>query len=154
MAETQRIAKQLEKTFTGPAWHGPAVEQVLAGVTAEMAARPSPAGIHGIWQIVDHMAFWEHAVRTWIAGDLTRPPDEASWSTIEDTTEGAWQMTIQRLREGHRALVADVIAVDDARLSDRLFDDMPSLYAILHGVVQHNVYHAGQIALLKRIADS
>jgi hypothetical protein len=63
-------------------------------------------------------------------------------------------MTIQRLREGHRALVADVIAVDDARLSDRLFDDMPSLYAILHGVVQHNVYHAGQIALLKRIADS
>ncbi len=153
MSEMQRIAKQLEKTFTGPAWHGPAVEQVLDGVTAEVAARPSPAGIHSIWQIVEHMAFWENAVRTWLAGDLTRPPDEASWSTVSDASGGAWRATLQRLREGHGALVTNVAALDDARLGDRLFDDMPSLYAVLHGVVQHNLYHAGQIAILKKLSS-
>ncbi|MEX2115088.1 MAG: DinB family protein [Pirellulales bacterium] len=152
MSETSRIAKQLEKTFTGPAWHGPAVEQILDGVTAEVAARPSPAAIHSIWQIVDHMTFWEAAVRGWLAGDRTRPADEASWPTISDTSEGAWQATRQRLRETHQALVVDVAQLDDARLTERIFDDMPSLYAILHGVVQHNIYHAGQIALLKKIA--
>ncbi len=152
MSETKRIAKQLEKTFSGPAWHGPAVEQVLHGVTAELAARPSPAGIHSIWQIVEHMTFWEAAVRRWIAGDRTRPPDEASWPAVNDTSEAAWQATRRQLADTNQALIADVAQLDDVRLSERILDDMPSLYAILHGVVQHNLYHAGQIALLKKIA--
>jgi hypothetical protein len=154
MPESPRIAKQLEKTFTGPAWHGPAVEKVLAGITADVAARPSPAGIHSIWQIVDHMTFWAAAVRGWLAGDRTRPPDEASWSTITDTSEAAWQASQERLRSTIEGLISDVSKLDDAQLSDRIIEGMPSLYAILHGVVQHNIYHAGQIAILKKIAGS
>jgi uncharacterized damage-inducible protein DinB len=153
MSETARIAKQLEKTFTGPAWHGPAVEKVLEGVSADVAARPSPAGIHSIWQIVDHMTFWAAAVCGWLAGDRKRPPDETSWATISDTSEAAWQASQHRLRDTMRDLIAAVNKLDEAQLSERIFDDMPSLYAILHGVVQHNIYHAGQIAILKKIAD-
>lgn len=152
MSEVERIAKQLQKTFSGPAWHGPAVEEVLAGVTAEMAAKRSPGGDHSIWQIVDHMTFWENIVRRWLTGDLLRPKDEDSWSAVTDASETAWQATLDRLRSGHAALVADVAGLDDVRLQERVIDDMPSLYAILHGVAQHNVYHAGQIALLKKVA--
>jgi uncharacterized damage-inducible protein DinB len=154
MPEVNRIAKQLERTFTGPTWHGPAVEKILQGVSAEVAARPSPAGIHSIWQIVDHMNFWAAAVRGWLAGDRTRPPDEASWATITDTSEAAWHACQQRLRNTIEGLIDDVAKLDDAQLSDRIMDEMPPLYAILHGVVQHNIYHAGQIAILTKIAGS
>jgi hypothetical protein len=151
MAEIERIAKQLEKTFAGRAWHGPAVEEVLAGVTAEVAAAPSP-GDHTIWQIVEHMTFWEETARRWLAGDRTRPKDEDSWTTVTDTSEAAWQATLARQRRLHASMLEEVARLDDTRLSERLFDDMPSVYAILHGVAQHNVYHAGQIAILKKAA--
>jgi hypothetical protein len=149
MREIDRIAKQLEKTFTGRAWHGPAVEEVLQGVTAEVAAAPSP-GDHTIWQIVEHMTFWEDTARRWLAGDRTRPEDEDSWKPVTDTSEPAWQATLERQRKAHAAMLAQVAKLDDGRLSEKLFDDMPSVYAILHGVVQHNVYHAGQIAVLRK----
>jgi hypothetical protein len=154
MSETERIAKQLERTFTGPAWHGPAVEEVLGGVTAIVAARPSPGGVHSIWQIVDHMWFWSDIARRWIAGARDRPADEASWSNPGDDSEAAWQRTLEQLRSGHRALVEQVRTLDDARLAERIFDDMPKVYVILHGVVQHNLYHAGQIAILKKIGGT
>jgi len=82
MSETERIAKQLERTFTGPAWHGPAVEEVLAGVTADVAARPSPGGVHSVWQIVDHMWYWSDVVRRWIAGHGTGSPHRAGSVTM------------------------------------------------------------------------
>ncbi len=152
MSETDRIAKQLERAFSGPAWHGPAVEEVLAGVTAETASRTSPGGIHSIWEIVDHMWFWSDVVRDWIEGGRERPPDEASWSEVRDPSAAAWQATLERLREGQRALVDRVRSLDEARLEDRLFDDMPKLFVVLHGVAHHHLYHAGQIAVLKKIA--
>ena len=150
MSEISRIAKQLEKTFTGRAWHGPAVEEALKDVTAEVAAAPSPGGDHSIWQIVEHMAFWESAVCRWLAGDRYRPKDEESWSTVSDSSESAWQATLERLRKGHQALQAEVAKLDDSRLVEKIFDDMPSVYAILHGIAQHNIYHTGQIAILKK----
>jgi uncharacterized damage-inducible protein DinB len=99
------------------------------------------------------MTFWAAAVCGWLAGDRKRPPDETSWATISDTSEAAWQASQHRLRDTMRDLIAAVNKLDEAQLSERIFDDMPSLYAILHGVVQHNIYHAGQIAILKKIAD-
>jgi hypothetical protein len=126
----------------------------LEDIPAEVAARPSPAGIHSIWQIVDHMNFWAAAVRGWLAGDRTRPPDESSWPATTDTSEASWQASQRRLRDTIQGLIADVTRLDDSQLSDRIMDEMPPLYAILHGVVQHNIYHAGQIAILKKIAGS
>ena len=152
MSEVERIAEQLDKTFRGPTWHGPAVEEVLRNVTPNVAAAPPPAGgAHSIWQIVAHMTFWEDVTRSWLAGDLRQPQEEASWSTVTDTSESAWQATLGRLRDVHAQLLADVAGLSDARLGERLFDDAPTLYVILHSVAQHNVYHAGQIALLKKV---
>ncbi|MGD9723934.1 MAG: DinB family protein [Pirellulales bacterium] len=151
MREVELIAKQIERTFSGPAWHGPSVEQVLQGVDAKTACAASPGGDHTLWQIVDHMAFWEAAVLRWLSGELVQPKDEDSWSAVSDASEAAWQATLAQLRRGHQQLLDVVRSLDDGRLKEKLFDDMPSVYGILHGVAQHNVYHAGQIALLKKI---
>jgi hypothetical protein len=150
MTEIERLVKQLERTFHGRTWHGPAVEEVLAGITAKSASRLAPGCAHTIWQMVEHMRIWQDAPRRWLSGDRTRPQDEETWPTPSDTSEAAWSATLGRLRATHAALVAEVAKLDESRLSERVFDDMPNLYAILHGVVQHNVYHAGQIAVLKK----
>jgi hypothetical protein len=152
MSEIERIAKQIEKTFTGRAWHGPAVEEVLAGVTADIASARPPGSDHTVWQLVDHMAFWQDTVRRWLAGERHRPQDQDSWSAPSEASEAAWQSSLARLRSGNQALLAQVKSLDESRLSERLFEDMPSLYAVLHGVAQHNVYHAGQIAIMKKQA--
>jgi hypothetical protein len=151
MRETERIAKQIEKTFKGRAWHGPAVEEALQGVDAKVAAAPSPGGAHNIWQIVEHMIIWQDAVGRWLAGDTSRPKDEESWPPIPDTSEQAWQAALARLRRSHEFLATQVARLDDARLDQRVFEGMPSVYVTLHGIIQHNLYHAGQIAILKKI---
>jgi hypothetical protein len=151
MREIERIGKQIDKTFGGRAWHGPAVEEVLKDVDAKLASAPSPGGAHNIWQIVEHLIIWQDAVGRWLAGDTKRPKDEESWPAITDTSEAAWQATLKRLRTSHRALTKEVAKLDDARLDQRVFEGMPTVYVTLHGIIQHNLYHAGQIATLKKI---
>jgi hypothetical protein len=150
MREVDRIARQLQKTIEGKAWHGPAVAEALDGITAELAARPGPGGTHSIWQIVLHMDIWQDAVGRWLAGDASRPNDEDSWPAITDTSETAWRKAVASLRSSYERLRAEVPKLHDARLSDPIVDNMSSIYSTLHGVIHHNLYHAGQIALLKK----
>jgi uncharacterized damage-inducible protein DinB len=151
MSEIEQIGKQLQRSFEGKAWHGPSVQEVLAGVSAQMAAAPSPGGAHRIWDIVAHMATWKGAVAHWLAGDRSRPTDADDWRQITDTSAAAWQQTLDELRTAHEQLAAEVKKLSDDRLRERLWEGMPSIYTVLHGIVQHDLYHAGQIAILKKM---
>jgi uncharacterized damage-inducible protein DinB len=151
MSEAERIAKLLRRACSGRAWHGPSVEEALAGVSAEIAAAPSPGGAHSIWQIVAHIAAWEAAVGRWLAGDMSRPSTAEEWPTIEDASETAWQALLQRLRSGNEKLCGEIAQLSDARLDEPIFEKQPRVYSTLHGLVQHAVYHAGQISLLKKM---
>ena len=151
LSEAERIAKQLRQAVEGRAWHGPALLETLDGVTAKTAAAESPAGMHSIWQLVAHITTWEAAVLRWLGGDGSRPAEEENWPAISDTTEAAWQASLEKLRQGNIALREAVAKLDDARLAQPIVEGMPSAYTTLHGVVHHALYHAGQIALLKKI---
>jgi hypothetical protein len=96
------------------------------------------------------MDIWQDAVGRWLAGDASRPNDEDSWPAITDTSETAWSKAVASLRSSYERLRAEVPKLHDARLSDPIVDNMPSIYSTLHGVIHHNLYHAGQIALLKK----
>lgn len=151
MSEIHRIAKQLQRTFQGRAFHGPALEEALEGVTAKMAAARSPGGAHNIWQIVLHTMLWQDTLRRWLQGDLRRPTDEEDWPKIVDKSEAAWQATRQRLRQSNDALRDVVMTLDESRLEEPLGEHMAKVYVALHGIIQHNIYHAGQISLLKKM---
>ena len=135
MSEVEQIAKQVQRSFEGKAWHGPSVQEVLSGVTAKMAAAPSPGGAHCIWDIVAHLAAWKAAVARWLTGDRTRPSDAEDWRTITDTSEVAWQRTLNELRAAHEQLSGEVAKLSDDRLRERLWEGMPSIYTLLHGIV-------------------
>jgi len=151
-SEGARIAEQLARAYEGGAWHGPAVREVLAGITAESAAaRPIP-GAHSIWEIVLHIGVWEDVVRRRLEGESVNPSDAEDWPRVTDTSPAAWNATLARLERGNHAL-RDTIA----RLDDRLLDQPPAgsktlRYVLAHGAVQHDLYHAGQIAVLKKNA--
>ena len=152
MTEIERILDQLKRAYEGNAWHGPAVLEALAGVTAAQAHARPLTNAHSIWELVQHIAVWEDVGRRRLTGDraqiaISSPED---WPPPEDTSEAAWDRARAALDRGHQALVEAIAGVPETRLDEPIFDDMSTVYVTLHGVIQHDLYHAGQIAMLKK----
>lgn len=151
MSEIKRINDQLKRAFEGKAWHGPSVSEVLAGVTAEQAAAHSIPGAHSIWELTLHIATWERVGRRRVEeSDPIDVSDEEDWPAVEDTSDGAWKNALEELRRNHETLRAAIRGLDEARLEEIVPGTQYSIYFLLHGVIQHDLYHAGQIALLKK----
>ena len=149
-SEVERILGELQRAFEGDAWHGAAVLELLTDVTAEQAAARPIAGAHSIWELVLHISAWENAGRRRLEGDRAELPDEENFPPVNDTSEAAWQQTIELLRDGNRKLRDAISRLDESRLDEPVMDGMRSIYITLHGVIQHDLYHAGQIAILKK----
>jgi uncharacterized damage-inducible protein DinB len=158
MTETARIRNQFERAFNGEAWHGPSVLALLDGVTAEQAAaRPIP-GAHSIWELTLHIAAWEDACRRRLEGDPAQLSDDENFPPITNTTEPAWQDAKTKLSEVHQRLLDAIDATDDSRLDQPIINHtettFSTAYVTLHGGVQHTLYHAGQIAILKKAIEA
>jgi uncharacterized damage-inducible protein DinB len=155
MKETERIADQLSRAHNGPAWHGPSLRELLDGVTAARAAARPVAGAHSVWEIVLHIAAWDAAMRRRLAGERAEiyqtPLD---WPAVTDTSEPAWQQTLVQLAQARDELRQAILALDEARLDEPILEGMQSVYVSLHGVVQHDLYHAGQIGVLLKASAS
>lgn len=153
MSEATRIADQLRRAFNGEAWHGDSLFEILEGVTATRAAARPIAGAHTIWELVLHIAAWDGAVLRRLGGAAVELSDAENFPAVKDSSEAAWHAALVQLRRVHEQLVAAVGALPDSRLDDMVpgKEGAHTLYYMLHGVVQHELYHAGQIALLKKM---
>lgn len=152
MPEVERIAKQMERGFEGEAWHGPAVLEILAGVDAALAAaRPIPDA-HSIWELVLHLAATQEILLRRLQGERAGLTEEEFWPATPEPTEEAWQATLARLRRQDSELRQAVAAFPDGRLDEPLMTGGTPAYDNFHGHVQHNIYHAGQIVMLKKAA--
>ena len=152
MKETERLTLQLEHSLNGEAWHGPALLELLAGVTPADAAAHPVAGWHSVWELVLHVIVWQDVARRRLAGEVPEfeiggPED---WPPASDTSAAAWAGAIGRLRDATAALAAAIRALPEERLDQPILENYSTAYHTLHGVVQHNLYHAGQIVVLKR----
>ncbi len=152
MNEIERIVQQLKLAFEGGAWHGPGVLETLEGVTAKQAAAHPLAGVHSIWELVVHIAAWEDACRRRLGGNRAELSAAEDWPPITDTNDAAWAITKAALIEGHRKLRESIAFLTEARLDEPILQSMPSVYVTIHGVIQHDLYHAGQIAILRKAA--
>jgi uncharacterized damage-inducible protein DinB len=151
MMEVTRISDQLKRAFTGSAWHGPSVMEVLQNVTASKAAAKPASGAHSIWEITLHIAAWESAVVTGLRGGSTYLTDEEDWPKVRDVSEEAWQQTLTNLSNGNATLLSEISKLSDEKLNEIAGSEKKqTYYVMLHGVIQHDLYHAGQIAVLKK----
>ena len=154
MFEATRIADQLRRAFHGDAWHGDSVFEILGGVTATQAAKRPIPGAHSIWELVLHIAAWDGAVLRRIGGVEVKLSDAENFPPVTDTSEAAWRQALAEMRRVHEELITDVAALPDYRLEQPVPGKEGAhytFYYMLHGVVQHELYHAGQIALLKKM---
>jgi uncharacterized damage-inducible protein DinB len=153
MTEGQRIVDQLNRAFTGEAWHGPAVMNILDGITAQQAAGRPLHGAHSIWELVLHIAAWERACQRRLGGDRAQLSGVEDWPEVTDLDEQAWGHAKEALRQAHEELCKAVSQMDESRLDQPILEGMSSVYVTLHGVIQHSLYHAGQIAILKKASS-
>jgi uncharacterized damage-inducible protein DinB len=150
MTELERITDQLNRAFEGNAWHGPSVMEVLSGVTAQQAASRVFSAAHTIWELALHIGAWERACLSRLQGERAELTDAEDWPPVADTSDDAWQQLKMRLQQGNRQLRNAVETIDERRLDEAILPGMPSVYITVQGVVQHDLYHAGQIAILKK----
>jgi uncharacterized damage-inducible protein DinB len=150
MDEIKRIDEQLRRAFEGQAWHGPSLRELLADVTAEQARAKAVPGAHSIWEIVRHIAAWHDGVRRRLEGESVELSAEEDWPSVAGTPEAAWQEALAVLERTHTELRRTMSRLTDARLQEMVAGKDYSVGVMLHGLIQHDLYHAGQIALLKK----
>lgn len=160
MPEVTRLLDQLRRAFDGDAWCGPPLLHTLAGLSAaQAAARPWP-GTHSIHEIVRHLTTWTLTVAERTEQRACTPVAGADWpavATAEEADEAGWAQALAALRAAHERLLGAVAPLRDDELDPVLAPtrDGPdgggaSLYVLLHGTAQHYLYHAGQVALLRK----
>lgn len=150
MSETARIADQLKRAFAGDAWHGPALMEILVGVDAASASARPISKAHTIWELTLHITAWDNAILRRIAGEAASPTDEENFPKVKDSSEPAWRATLANLQSQHQKLLRVISEMPDSRLTEQVPGKDYDFYFLLHGTVQHALYHAGQIVLLKR----
>ena len=151
MNSAEFVLALLEEAYEKKTWHGPNLSQSMKGVTARQAAWRPARGRHNIWELALHAAYWKYAVRRRIEGGkrgsfalkgsnfFTRPEPG-------NLNEAAWRADKELLKREHRALQQAVARVLSTPRAGKL---LRSLY----GIAYHDIYHAGQIRLLRRLME-
>jgi uncharacterized damage-inducible protein DinB len=139
-SEIARLLDQLERAYDGEAWLGMPVRELLDGVAFRTAAARPIAGGHTIWELVAHITYWLDAAARRLGGEAVDPVNDA------------WEAALTALEASHQRLLAAVGALAESDLEGPVPGHDYTRYVLVHGVLQHTLYHAGQIALLKRAA--
>ena len=149
-SEGVRIADQLRRAFDGSAWHGPAMLEMLEGVDAATAAAKPLPNVHSIWELVLHIAVWDDAALRRLGGMKWQPTGLKNFPPVTKRTEAMWRKAVAATKRTHDRLVRTVAVLPDLRLRERVPGKRYDFYHMLHGIAQHELYHAGQIAILKK----
>ncbi len=150
MNEIERIKDQLLRTLQGESWTGPSVMEVLRDIESVKAASKPVQNAHNIWEILEHMDSTIRNIIRRMRGDGTPMTDEEDWPKVTDSGKKSWDDLINRFTTSNNELLAEVSKLKPEQLNDPILEGFSSYYVTLHGVVQHNQYHLGQIAILKK----
>ena len=144
----------IDEGYSRAAWHGPNLRGSIRGVTAREAAVRPGAGRHNIWELVVHAAYWKYAVRRRLLGEKRGSfsiPGSNFFARPEDRSEKAWRADVELLEREHRLLRAAVSSFPAEELDQRAKGSKTIARRLIAGIAFHDVYHAGQIQLIKRL---
>jgi uncharacterized damage-inducible protein DinB len=152
MSESTTIAAMLKSVVDGPAWHGPSVMELVEAVSAEQAKRQPVRDGHSIWELMLHMTAWqEYALEVLDGKDAAPLEGETDWPRIpQSAREADWETVKRKFEGGMRELRERIIHLDEAQLHAMVPQRDFPLKVLLHGVIHHNLYHGGQIGLLRK----
>jgi hypothetical protein len=148
------LLRVYDQAFTAPAWHGTPLGGALRGVTPRAALRRPGRGRHNIWEMTLHLAYWKYVVRRRLTGDKTLnfPRVGSNWLPLPARRDAkAWKADVALLREQHELLRAVIARFPVAQLRRRGWRSKWTNEEHIYGVASHDLYHAGQIQLIKRL---
>ena len=153
MASTDLLAL-LDEAYNRRSWHGTNLRGSIRGLTIREAAwRPGP-GRHNIWEIVVHAAYWKYAVWRRLTGSKrgSFPLEGSNWfARPEERTNAAWRRDVALLERMHKQLLEAVADFPDRRFALHAPASPFTYGGLVRGAAAHDLYHAGQIQLLKRL---
>ncbi|MEO7044650.1 MAG: DinB family protein [Ferruginibacter sp.] len=151
MKETKRTAKLFEDLYDGDPWIGVTIHETLKNITPEQAARKLQPQLNSIWQITNHIISWRENVLKRLKGEVITTPTNNYMASIFDTSETAWQQTIERMQQSHEQWIPFLKAFDKEDLEEKYKGNDMSYYEHIHGILQHDCYHLGQIVFLTKV---
>ena len=153
--EIEVVLAMIDQAFDRRSWHGTNLKGSLRGMTAREAAwRPAP-GRRNAWELALHAAYWKYTVRRRLTnearGSFPLKGSNFFERPVGEPTEGAWKADVRLLVETHRALRGAVARLSAAELRATTPGSKVSNLALVTGIAAHDLYHAGQIQLIKRL---
>ena len=149
--EMRLLTELLTESFSAKAWHGPNLRGSIRGLSARQASRRPGRNRHNIWEIVVHCAYWKYIVRRRIMGEKKGAfyIPGSNWFKV-GMTEKDWKRDVAMLDTCHRRLMQAIRFIKPADLYRTPRGSKVNNATILRGIASHDVYHAGQIQLIKR----
>jgi uncharacterized damage-inducible protein DinB len=157
MSLRHTLAHRLKDTWHGSPWYGDPSDKVIGGITATEASKRIAPGTHTIWEITLHMVAWTETVAARVRGLGSKAPDRGDWPAMPAASADAWAASLAELASAREQLLGDVHAAHEedfhlhVKQHDSPFGDTGiSRAGTVAGLIEHDTYHLGQIALLKR----
>jgi hypothetical protein len=153
-AEIEHLLGLLDEAYKRAAWHGPNLRGSIRGLTASEASWRAKPGRHNIWEIVAHAAYWKYAVKRRLLGEKRGSfyLKGSNWFLRPiDRSEKAWRADVTMLDGEHQHLLAAVSALQPEDLDRPSRGSKTLVRRLIAGIALHDVYHAGQIQLIKRM---
>ena len=154
-SECALIADQTRRAFAGEAWHGPSLRDLVVDIPHEQANARPLASAHSIWELVLHIEVWTNAANAAMHGkpipkfvEDMRPED--NWPLIREESAAGWKAAAESVLRSADELASEIEKFGDERLRETVPGRDYDFRRLLHGSVQHAVYHSGQIAILKK----
>jgi hypothetical protein len=144
----------LDEAYNRAAWHGPNLRGSIRGLTAREAAKSPMAGRHNIWEIVIHAAYWKYTVRRRLLGEKLGSflPSGSNWFVRPvDRSEKAWRADVGLMEKEHQRLKEAVSSLRPETLDRPARGSKTVARQLIAGIAFHDVYHAGQIQLIKKL---
>jgi hypothetical protein len=149
------LVSQLDQAYDQKSWHGPNLRGSIRGLELAVATYRPAVGRRCIWEIVVHAAYWKYAVRRRLLGEKrgSFALKGSNWFPRPLTLSvAAWQEDVALLDDTHGTLRTAIAALRPADLERTPAGSKVSNVQLVSGIIAHDVYHAGQIQLLKRLA--
>jgi uncharacterized damage-inducible protein DinB len=152
MNSVGHLSELFTKTYEGQAWHGPSLMAIIAEITPQQANHQPGHRLHTITELVHHAAYWMKAVRRWITGHEFIPEQADSWGPQGSDAELAWDNAKKSLATEYQELKKAIDAFPEEKLQSLAHEESGlTYYTLINGAIHHNLYHAGQISLLKKL---
>lgn len=145
MDELKNLSKLIQRVYNGKAWHGPSIMEVLGDITDESSGKKA-GNSHSIVQLVLHMIAWRNFVTRRLLSD-----HEFEISDRDNFPESIpWKDALAKLEESQDSLLKAIENIPEAQLKDAVANRKYDFYVLLHGLIHHDIYHIGQIQLIKK----